>query len=191
MNWLDLVILVCIGFGLIKGLIDGFVKQMISLLALVAAIFCAGKIAIPFRQFLSSVFTSNTFQPILTGICYLLAFSLIVSGIVLLGRLIDLAVKKTVAKPLNILLGGMFGVFVWVLSLSILFNVLAVFNYNSHIISKQTQKNSIFYERTKEVVPRLYPFLKYYFTSPPPPSRGPLLISNRRSNAESYSQSIS
>jgi len=171
MNWLDFVIIGVVIVGLIKGFSDGLVKQVIALVALIAAIFFAGKIAVVLRGFLLSFFSSDIPSPLLTGICYLLAFSLIIIGIVLLGKLVDLAVKMTPAKPLNLLLGGLFGVLIWALSLSIVFNVFAVFDSNSKIISKETQEKSILYERTKDIVPSIYPFLKHYF-SPPPSSHG-------------------
>jgi len=167
MNWLDIVIIICVVAGLIKGLRDGFVKQAISLLALIAAIFFAGKAAVAVRGLLLPLFSSDFPPPLLTGICYLLAFIIIMVAIVFLGRLVELVVKMTPARPLNILLGGLFGLFIWILSLSILFNILAVFDQNSKIIPKSTQEKSLFYERTKEIVPNIYPFLKYYFTPPP------------------------
>jgi membrane protein required for colicin V production len=174
MNWLDLVIIACVVAGLIKGLKDGFVKQAISFLALIAAIFFAGKAAVALRGFLQRFFSSDLPSPLLTGICYLLAFGLIITVIVLLGKLIELVLKMTPAKPLNILLGGLFGMFIWILSLSILFNIFAVFDYGSKIISKPTQEKSIFYDRTKEIVPLIYPFLKHYFT--PQSSSGGVLV---------------
>ena len=44
MNWLDLVLLCLAGFGFVKGLFDGVIKQVVSLIALLAAIFCCAEV---------------------------------------------------------------------------------------------------------------------------------------------------
>ena len=42
MNWLDILLLLLVGLGFVKGLFDGVVKQVVSLIAFVAAVlFCA------------------------------------------------------------------------------------------------------------------------------------------------------
>ncbi|MDR2057507.1 MAG: CvpA family protein [Dysgonamonadaceae bacterium] len=164
MCWLDIVIIICIAFGLIKGLKDGFVKQIVSFLALICAIFFAGQLAQLMREALLRFgFFSSMSSGIFTGICYILAFSLIIIAIVLLGKIVDIAIKMTPVKILNILLGGIFGALIWVFSLSIVFNLLQVFDFQSQLIKKQTQEKSIFYENVKNVVPTVYPFLKEYF----------------------------
>jgi membrane protein required for colicin V production len=163
-NWLDLVILVCIAVGLIKGLLDGFVKQIVSFIALVAAIFFSGQIAVPVRNFVLTHLAGDSVSPqIVSGFCYVMVFVLIIFVIVLFGKIVDVAIKMTPAKPLNILLGGLFGTFIWVLSLSILFNIFSVFDSGSTILSKQTQEKSVFYYQVKNVVPTVYPMMKNYF----------------------------
>ena len=164
LNWLDIAIVICVAIGLIKGLRDGFVKQLISLIALVLAIFFAGKIAIPLRNFVLSCITGDGISiSLVSALCYIVAFILIIILINLLGKLVHLAIKMTPARPLDILLGGFFGLFIWILSLSILFNIFSALDTNSTIITKPTQSKSIFYERVKKVVPTVYPVLKDYF----------------------------
>jgi membrane protein required for colicin V production len=164
MNWLDLVIIVCTVAGLIKGLIDGFVKQVVSFLALVAAIFFAGQLARMGRDFLlQHEFFSSMSSGIFSAVCYILAFSVIIIIIVLLGRVVDVAIKMTPAKILNFFLGGFLGILGWVFSLSVLFNILFAFDANSRVITKQTQEKSILYDGIRSIVPTLYPFIKEYF----------------------------
>jgi membrane protein required for colicin V production len=164
-NWLDIVILICLAIGLIKGLFDGFIKQLAGFIALVVAIFFAGKIAILMRAFLVSHITGSASisPPVLSGICYILAFVLIILIITFLGQLMSFAIKKTPAKPLNMLLGGLFGLFIWLLSVSLFLNLVASLDYESNLISKKTQQQSAYYARVKNVVPTVYPLLKDYF----------------------------
>ena len=164
MNWLDIVILICLATGLIIGIWKGFVEQLFSFIALVAAVFFAGQVAVPLRSFLIEHVTGKDFSIyILSGICYLLAFVLIILLITVLGKVVSFAIKKTPAKPLNNILGGLFGLFIWTVSLSIFFNLLASFDYNSMLISKQMQAKSTLYSSVKDVVPMVYPKLSDYF----------------------------
>lgn len=164
MNWLDIVILICLVAGLIIGLWKGFVEQLFAFIALVVAVFFAGQLAVPLRAFLIAHVTGKDFSvPILSGICYLLAFILIIILIAVLGKIVSFAIKKTLVKPLNSLLGALFGLFIWAISLSIFFNLLSSFDYNSMLISKQTQAKSIMYSPVKGIVPAVYPKLSDYF----------------------------
>jgi membrane protein required for colicin V production len=164
MNWLDILIIICVGAGLLKGLFDGFVKQAISFVALIAAIFFAGQLAKLMRDYLLHFdFFASVSSGIFSAVCYLLTFSLIIIAIVLLGRIVDVAIKMTPAKPFNSLLGGLFGGLIGLFSLSILFNILFAFDSQSRLIPKQAQEKSILYEDIKAAVPTIYPFIKAYF----------------------------
>ena len=168
MNWLDIIIIVCLAIGLIKGLKDGLIKQAVSLIALVIAIIFAGQVSVPVQVFLMQHITGDAVSPqIITAICYIIAFVLIIVIIHLIGKLVSFAIKLTPAKPLNILLGGLFGIFIWTLSLSILFNLLAVFDSGSIIISKQLQEQSALYYPIRQVLPMIYPVWKQLFLPTP------------------------
>ncbi|MDR1368590.1 MAG: CvpA family protein [Dysgonamonadaceae bacterium] len=164
MNWLDIVIIVCIAIGLIKGLFDGIIKQVVSLLALIIAILFAGVFAKPVRDFLSDQPAVAGSMPefIITGICYLLAFALIVLIIYGIGKLVNIAIKVTPAKTLNHILGGFFGALMWILALSLTFNLLTVFDPNYKLITKQARKESVLFSKVNGVVPTLYPYIKNY-----------------------------
>lgn len=167
MNWLDLIIIVCLSVGLIKGLLDGFIKQVISFLALIAAILFSGHFAFPIKKFLAQFFTEDVISSqILLIIAYILSFIIIVIGINLVGTFISKVIKATPIKPLNILLGGFFGVALWIITLSIVINMISFFDNKSQVISKQVQENSVFYDKIKGVIPGIYPFMKNYFILP-------------------------
>ena len=150
--------------GLIKGLKDGLVKQAVSLAALIIAIVFAGQVSVPVRIFLMQHITGSTASPqIITALCYILAFVLIIVAIYFLGKIVDFAIKLTPAKPLNILLGGLFGTFIWTLSLSIVLNLLAVFDSGSTLLPKPLQEQSVLYRPLKELLPMVYPVWKRLF----------------------------
>lgn len=164
MGGLDIFIAICIGIGLVKGLFDGIIKQVISLLALLLAILFAGKGAIFMREYLSVFSIGNDKIPgyVLTPLCYIVAFSVIIWGFALLGKLIEDAVKLTPAASLNMLLGGLLGAFKMVVILSLIFTILTVFDYNSRILKQQIRNESVLFDKVRCVVPFLYPFVEKY-----------------------------
>ena len=164
MSWLDLAIIVCIAIGLIKGLKDGLVKQAVALAALIIAVIFAGQIAVPVRVFLMQHITGETISPqIITALCYIIAFVLIIVAINLIGKLVSFAIKLTPAKPLNMLLGGLFGVFIWTLSLSIVLNLFAVFDSKGTVLPQRLQDQSLLYQPVKAIFPMVYPVWKGLF----------------------------
>ena len=162
MNWLDIVIIVCIIIGIVHGLVTGIVKQVISLVALVAAILLSGAIAKLIR---------NGLQPYIQGenswlspnvqniIYYVLAFILIVSLFSIAAKLVDKIINHTPAGILNKLFGALFGVFMWLICLSILLNFIAVFDTQSKIIPKPVKENSICYDRVAMIFPTVFPYI--------------------------------
>jgi membrane protein required for colicin V production len=164
MNGIDIVIVICLLAGLIKGLRDGFIKQLVSFIALILAVVFAGQLSLPVRAFLLQHTAGLAVSPpIITALCYIIAFVLIIIAITLLGRIVDVAIKLTPAKPLNILLGGLFGAFIWALSLSIVLNLFAVFDSTSAILPKQVQEKSKLYLPAKNLLPTVYPIWKRLF----------------------------
>ncbi|MDH8701309.1 membrane protein required for colicin V production [Dysgonomonadaceae bacterium PH5-43] len=161
---LDIVIIICLAIGLIKGLFDGFIKQVISFVGILVAILSAGAVAVPLKEFLSELFTEQAISDsVLTWSAYVLAFIVIIIACSIIGKIISKVINMTPAKPLNIMLGAMFGVFWWIVCLSIVFNVLASFEKNLEVIPKQTKENSVLYEGVKDVLPTIFPVIKNYF----------------------------
>jgi membrane protein required for colicin V production len=80
-----------------------------------------------------------------------------------LAKFIDKIINYTPAEALNKIFGALFGAFMWIISLSILLNILAVFDSKSVLISKQTQEESVYYEKVREVLPSVFPYIKEFF----------------------------
>jgi len=161
MNWLDLAIVVVVAIGLIKGLFDGLIKQVISLVSLIVAIFFAGKAARPLRDILIShdSITHVVSPQVISVICYILVFILIIIVFGWLGNLLNKAITSPMSC-INYILGGLSGCFLSLLSLSLLFNVLIVFDSNSRILKEQTKNESIFFYGVGKIVPLISPFIK-------------------------------
>ena len=107
MNWLDVVLLCLAGFGFVKGLFDGIIKQVVSLIALVAAIFCCAKVADWLRGYILELGWFPEYG--VTVLSYLLGFMLIIGVLKLTGDLMSKLIGVTPLGVLNHLLGGLFG----------------------------------------------------------------------------------
>ena len=158
MNWLDITIITCIGIGLIKGLFDGLIKQVVSLVGLILAILFAGRAA----TYLYIIFNQWSFIPGNWNypVCYAISFILILIVMALLGYLLNKIWELTTLGFLNKLAGGIAGSLISILCLSLLLNALVVFDGDSRIISKQDKMESSLFEGVREVVPFIYPYIR-------------------------------
>ena len=166
MNWLDIVLIACIIIGVIHGLVTGIVKQVISLISLVAAILLSGAVATwishraqPYIHNENDWFSPN----VINAIFYIIAFIIIISLFAIAAKLVDRIINYTPAGIINKLFGALFGMFMWVLSLSILLNILAVFDVQSQILTQPVKENSIYYEKVKMIFPTVFPYITDLF----------------------------
>ena len=158
MNWLDLTIVICLGIGLVKGLFDGIIKQVISLISLALAILFSGIAA----TYLQPTLQNWTFIPQewVYPVCYVISFLLIIFVIGVLGKLLEKIWEMTALGFLNRLAGGMTGILIAMLCLSLLLNFITIFDPDSHSIDKRSKRDSILFESIRMVVPTLYPHIK-------------------------------
>jgi len=163
MNWLDLAIIAIVFIGLIKGLFDGFIKQVVSLISLILAIFFAGKAARPLRDYLISQdsITDIVSPQIIAIICYIFAFIFILAVCKWLAELLDNVMLSPVSF-INHITGGILGCLLSLLCLSLLFNILTVFDSDSKIIKEQTKNESVLYYKVESITPLISPFIKTY-----------------------------
>jgi membrane protein required for colicin V production len=164
-NWLDIVIIICPAIGIIKGLFDGIVKQVISVISLILAIVLSGSVANGLRSLVNTHFQieNSLSQSTTNAIYYIIAFIFIVTLFALLAKFVDKIINYTPAGIINRLLGALFGAFMWILCLSILLNIVAVFDSQSVLINKETTEKSVYYNKVRKVLPSVYPYIKEFF----------------------------
>lgn len=157
MNWIDFVIIVLLVFGLARGFIDGFVKELASLLALILGIWGAIKF---------SAFTAERLYDYfdMTGryvgiISFLVTFIIIVIIIHFIGILVDKFVKTLSLGFLNRLLGIVFGVFKTALILSVIFVVFNAIDAKHRFLPRETIEQSKFYNPIADIAPMLFPLI--------------------------------
>jgi len=166
MNWLDIVIIVCIATGIIHGLFTGIIKQVISLVSLVVAVLLSGAIAKVIRHWVELHFQdeSHWFSPnVQNAVFYVFAFLLIICLFAIAAKLVDKILNHTPVGAINKLFGALFGMAFWTLCLSIALNCIAVFDSQHRIISKPVKENSICYEPVRMLFPTVFPYIREFF----------------------------
>ena len=155
MNWLDIVLLVLAGIGLVKGLFDGIVKQVVSLIALVAAILFCAEVAAWLKGYIAQLGWLPDYG--VTIASYVLGFMLIVGVLKLAGDAMGHLIGITPLGILNHLLGGFFGLMCMMFFLSLLLNGMEYLDASSHWIPREAKVESRFYTPIKQIVPTIFP----------------------------------
>jgi len=165
MTWFDLAVCICLIIGLIKGLIDGFVKQLVAVVSLFLAFVFSCLAAGYIRSFVENTlqWEISVSPQVMNAMYYILAFLVILAFFSIIGILVSKLINATPVGVLNKIAGGISGVGLWLLCLSFLLNMLLVFDSESRIINKQIRSESYTFIIVKEALPTLYPYLKDFF----------------------------
>ena len=155
MNWLDIIIIVLCVAGLVKGLFDGMIKQVVALFALILGIYLCSGVASWLHSFLVQVewFPANTVIPI----SYFLGFVLIVGIVLAAGNVIHRLISVTPLSIINHLTGGIIGLILTILFISVVLNLLEVVDHSSSIIPQEIKVESRFYLIIKNIINNVLP----------------------------------
>ena len=155
MNWLDIVILCLAGIGLIKGLFDGAIKQVVAVGAFIVGIYlCAGV-----AKWLCGYLIQYEWFPqqMIGPASYFFGFVLIVGVILLAGFIVHKMISVTPLSILNHLAGGLLGLLLMILFISFLLNVIEMFDTGSVVLSQEVKVESRFYLTIKDIIPSIFP----------------------------------
>jgi membrane protein required for colicin V production len=157
MNWLDAVIVVVLILSLVTGFINGLVKEVASLAALILGIWGAIKF---------SSFTAGKLYDYfdMTGryvgiIAFLITFALIVVLIHFIGILADKVVNAASLGFINRILGIVFGLLKSVLIMSVFFVVLNALDARRSFLPKKTIEESKFFNPISDIAPAIFPII--------------------------------
>jgi membrane protein required for colicin V production len=161
MNYLDWILFILIGIGMVKGLTDGLVRQLISLAGIIVGSWVAIKYADVAAKFLLTLydFPVYVWKP--------LAFFILFITIIILANLLATIFQKVLdgigLGPLNHVAGAIFGGIKFVLIISIALNLFQLFDKNNRIIKSVSKSESISYYPLLKVSPTIFPYLQNYF----------------------------
>ena len=152
---MDIVLLVLAVVGFAKGLFDGVIKQVVSLIALVVAIFFCGKVAAWLKGYIMALgwFPEEG----TTILSYVAGFLLIVGVFILAGEIVTRIIGATPLSVINHLCGGLFGLLVILVLTSLLLNMLEFVDKGSVLLPRQAKVESRFYYSVRQIVPTIFP----------------------------------
>jgi membrane protein required for colicin V production len=157
MNWIDAVIVVILILSLVMGFINGLVKEVASLAALILGIWGAIRF---------STFTAAKLYDYfdMTGryvgiIAFLITFAIIVVIIHFIGILADKIVNAASLGFVNRLLGIVFGLLKSVLIMSVFFVVLNAIDARRSFLPKETIEHSRLYNTISDIAPAIFPVI--------------------------------
>ena len=155
MNWFDIVILCLFGAGLIKGLSDGAIRQVVAIAAFIIGLYLCRGVA----NWLCESFNQLEWFPkdatLLTS--YTLGFVMIVGIVLLAGFIVHKMVSATPLSIFNHLAGGLLGLLLMVLFISFLLNLMEMFDIGTNLLSKEVKDESRFYYLIKNIIPSIFP----------------------------------
>lgn len=132
MNPLDYIIITILAALLIKGLINGFIKELFSFLAFIIGALVAYFFAVDVSSVLCELLPQSCK---LGSLVFLLLFLITALAVSYLGRLLTKAAKYMALGGINRLFGGIFGLLKGII---ILFILLVLFNAIAEIVDIPT-----------------------------------------------------
>ena len=152
-----MAIIVILGLSMVMGFINGLVKEVASLAALVLGIWGAIKF---------SAFTAEKLYDYfdMTGkyvgvISFLITFGIIVVLIHFVGLIVNKIVDAAALGFVNRLLGIVFGLLKSVLILSVFLVVLNAIDDKASFLPKDKIEESILYNKISDIAPAIFPII--------------------------------
>ena len=157
MNYIDILILILIALAMFRGFMNGFVKEVASLAALILGIWGA----IKFSSFTAAKLY-DYFD--MTGkyvgiIAFIVTMMVIVVVIHLIGLLVDKLMETVSLGLVNKLLGIGFGLLKSVLILSVVFMVMNAIDARRPFLPKEKIERSMLYSPISDIAPAIFPII--------------------------------
>lgn len=155
MNWLDFLLLIPISYGLLRGILKGFILEVFSLLGIffgvIAARIYSDAVAINIKNWFD--IEMSFAQPL----AFIVIFIVIAISFHILAIIISKILKIILLGWLNKLLGGVFGLCKMLIIMSIFINLFHLVNIKKEIIATHTISCSLLYEPIKKIIPVIAP----------------------------------
>ena len=158
MTWLDIVILLPLLIGLVRGTMRGLITEVIAIAAVILGFIGAklwGKI---FSDWLLSQFTWP--QPVCDAVAYALLFLAIAVALNIVGRLISKLLKAIKLGWANRLLGASFGVLKWGLIVLALVFCVNKLDEQFKFLQPELKKQSIVYPEAVKLADKALDYVK-------------------------------
>ena len=156
MNYvIDIIILLCLGWGAYKGFRKGFIIQSFVILALVLAIWSGFAFAGKLEPFMQKHFHISDL--VCSIVSFIFIFVLVLILVYTSGYLISKVADAASLGMINRLSGAAFGILANALILSVFIILFDRVNNKKHFVEHETLKKTYLYEPTGKVAPAIFP----------------------------------
>jgi len=155
MNVFDIVILVFLLYGFIKGIMKGLFVEIASLVALIGGIWGAIHFSYFVGDFLEESVTWSEKKISLAA--FAITFIIIIVVVGMLGKFLTKLANLAALGLVNKILGGIFGFLKIGLVLSIVFIFFHRLNATISFVDDKTLEDSILYDTVKSIAPAIFP----------------------------------
>ncbi len=157
MNYIDLIIVVVLILSMVMGFINGLVKEVAALAALVLGIWGAIRFSSFTAEKLYDYFDmSGQFVGV---IAFLVTFGIIVVLIHFVGLIVDKIVDAAALSFVNRLLGILFGLLKSVMILSVFCVILNSIDARRPFLPRDAIDKSMFYNPISDIAPAIFPII--------------------------------
>jgi len=158
MPYLDLILVVPLLWGMMRGFKRGFIIEVCTLMALVLGVYGAATFGDMGADYLVSSFHTDP------GLSLVLSFAILFAAIVVLitlfGRVLERVIKLVALGLVNKLFGMAFGLAKFLLIISALLFIWNGFPLTAKVIPDSWRKGSYLFEPISALAPAIYPVLK-------------------------------
>ena len=157
-SYLDLFFAIPLVWGVVRGLMSGFIRSLSVFVGLILGITLAQTYAADFSPTIQEWFTLSARQCL--SIAYVTIFVAVMIVVAIIARILDKFLHLILLGWLNKLLGAIFGFFKWAIILSFFIMVIEYANSKFEFLSPEKKSESLLYEPIKKVVPTIMPYVK-------------------------------
>ena len=143
MNLLDLLILIPIVWGCIRGFSKGLILELTTLIGMILGVMAAFYFWKDLSELLSQYLTLG--PSALKFISYALIFLIVLLLAWIIGKIITKVADLVMLGLLNKLLGAVFGLLKGVIVAALILMAIVYFDKNEKLITRQAKEKSMFY----------------------------------------------
>lgn len=157
MNFLDILILVPLGYAAYKGFKHGFIIELFTLLALLVGIY----VGIHFSDFVA-LWLKDTFSwdsPYLPVVAFTITFLGVGAMIYFGGKVVEKMVKVVNLSPVNKVFGIIFATLKMLYILSVLLVLIESYDEKGDFFPQEKKESSLLYEPVRDISLKTVPAL--------------------------------
>ena len=157
-SYLDLFFAIPLVWGIVRGLMSGFIRSLSVFVGLILGITLAQTYAADLSPIISEWFTLSARQCL--SLAYVVIFIAVMLLVAIVARILDKFLHLILLGWLNKLLGALFGFFKWAIILSLFIMLIEYANSKFEFLTPEKKSESLLYEPIKNVVPTIMPYVK-------------------------------